>query len=468
MIRFSPAELRDVTAGHWLVPPPAPHAPLVAQVTDDSRRCGPGTLFVAVRGERVDGHSFLAAAATAGAAALCVERLPDDPPPDLRNPQIPVLMVPDTLAAFHDIARAHRRKQKNLLVIGVTGSNGKTSTKEMIAAILEAAFPGKVLKTDGNTNNHFGVPRNLLRLGPEHRVAVLELGMNQPGEIRALTALAEPGAGVITNIAPAHLEAFGTLEAIAEEKADLFRGLGADAPCVWPAATPCAEVLRGAAGDRPKRTTGENGPVDVRVIYEGYQAESAAYRARFALRDRCTTACCDWPLGGAHQAANAALAVAVTQYLGVPLDGAVAALAGVRLPAMRMRVSEVQGVRYFNDAYNANPASMRAGMQWFAESTHGGSGRRIAVLGDMLELGATSGRLHHETLAWCSERFPTLDIWAVGEAMGAEARRAGLPAFPDAAAAAQELHRVVAAGDAVFLKASRGVRLESLLPAEAR
>ncbi len=464
-VRFTWNELTQLTGGHWRREPRTPDG--VAGVQDDSRRVAGGELFVAIRGELADGHRFAAKAVRSGAAAICLAQEPDaDTLAALAETGAGCLLVPDTLVAFQELARAHRRRLRRLLVVAITGSCGKTSTKEMIAAVLEAKWPGHVHKTAGNYNNHFGVPRTLLELDESHRAAVIEIGSNHPGEIAALTRLAEPEIGVVSNIGSAHLEFFRDLAGVAAEKGDLLAGTAATGICILPAEAAHDDLLRRKA--EPRRVlafgTGEN--AQVRARYQGLVGDE--YQVELERDKPRRQAVLRWRIGGAHQALNAAAATAVGCAVGLDLPACAAALARCELPGMRMKVLEIDGVRWVNDAYNANPTSMRAGLEWFQDllATQPDA-PHVLVLGDMLELGPEGAAVHRDLLAWVRERFPRARILAVGPLMGEAARACGLAAAPDAAQAADLLRDWLRPGTLVFLKGSRGLALEGCLPKTA-
>jgi UDP-N-acetylmuramoyl-tripeptide--D-alanyl-D-alanine ligase len=419
-------------------------------VSIDTRTLVPGQLFVPLRGGHTDGHRFLAEAFQRGAAlALCErERYPEW---EGREPG-PLVLVDDATAALQRLARRYRDGWQGLL-IGVTGSAGKSTTKDLVAAVLGAAAP--TLKTEGNLNNQWGVPLTLMRLRPEHRSAVVEIAMSQPGEIARLAAIARPDAGVITNAGSAHLQGLGSLEAIAREKASLAAALPEGRPLF-------------AGADSPRLMAALRG-MKVRVVGYGLAAE-AAVRPE-TLDDlgpdgtRFTVA--GFPpvhlrLIGAHQVQNALAALAVAREYRIDPAAAVAAIEAQRPSKGRMEARTLAGATLLVDCYNANPDSARAALATLAGWP--GARRRIAVLGDMLELGPEAGRLHRET----AEAVRDAELWAVGAhaadyAAGAE--RAGVEArvFADKASLAEALRGTLAPGTVVLFKASRGAALEDVL-----
>ncbi|NOY81999.1 MAG: UDP-N-acetylmuramoyl-tripeptide--D-alanyl-D-alanine ligase [Kiritimatiellaeota bacterium] len=470
---FTMEELEQFTGGRWLRLPGALREARLVGVVDHSTACRPGMLFVAIHGERTDGHAFLCSALAAGVSAVCIRAgfvLPSEVRTAAEKRDAGILAVPDTLKAFHELARRHRLRFPGVHVVAVTGSNGKTSVKEMIAGILEQRWPGAVLKTLGNTNNHFGTPRNLLRLGPHHRAAVVELGSNHPGEIAALARLVSPGIGVISSIGPAHLEFFGDLEGVAREKGALFESLPTDGCAVFPFDAPCATVLERLAGSRLRRTfavrSASTHRIDVCARYLGLLPGETRFGVELAWSRPRRVHRLVWTLCGEHQAANAAAATAVADALAVPPSQILAGLRNCRLPGMRMEVSEIAGVHWVNDAYNGNPESLQAGLRCFMELAGTAASRaRWLVLGDMLELGPTEEAAHEAALDRVLRQCGGCRVLVVGPRMSAAASglRAVCP-FPDAGAAREYLLPRLEPGAWVFLKGSRGMHLETVLP----
>ncbi len=346
----------------------------------DSRTLLPGELFVALCGPRYDGHEFVRAAGERGAAAALVER------PVLSG--IPLLVVPDTLAALGELAALWRARFP-IPLSAVTGSNGKTTVKEMLLAILSRA--GETAATRGNLNNEIGVPLCLFALDETHRYAVIEMGANHPGEIARLCRIARPTVAVITCCAPAHLQGFGTVEGVARAKGEIIAGLGPDGVAVINNDDAFASFWRTQAG--PRRTIGFGlGPgaeVSARLAQNG----DGFPGSRFLLQTKEGAAALHLPLLGTHNVLNACAAAACAQALGISLDLIVEGLEAVK--AVRGRLTAYDGppgVRVLDDSYNANPGSLRAALEVLAHCR----GERWLVLGDMGELGAEAPALHRD------------------------------------------------------------------------
>ena len=430
-------------------------------VCTDTRALVPGCLFVALRGERFDGHAFAAQAVAGGAAAVLADAAAELPP------DLPALVVRDTAEALRALA-AGWRAHVGASILGVTGSAGKTTTKELCAHLLAAA--GSVARTPGNFNNAVGLPLSLLAMPEGTRFGVFEAGTNHPGEIAPLAALMRPDAAVLVNVGPVHIGNFGSEEKIADEKAGLLRAVPPGGFCFLDAcgahfpflAAQCAGRRLVSVSADPAR------PADYVAVSSdpetgAFTVEEAAGGERRALRA---------PRPGAHQIGNALLAVAAARtFGGVPWDGIAARLGSAPNAPMRWEITEKGGVRWTNDAYNANPVSMAAAVAAFAASERGAA-RRIVALGDMGELG--EGReeaLHRGVGEAVAAAAPDLLV-CVGPKAGwiaDGAVAAGFPASrvhraPDAPAARPLLASLVRPGDAVLLKASRSVGLERAMP----
>ncbi|MBO0806701.1 MAG: UDP-N-acetylmuramoyl-tripeptide--D-alanyl-D-alanine ligase [Actinobacteria bacterium] len=416
----------------------------------DGRQAEPGGLFVAFAGEHVDGHDYAAQAGRAGAVAVLGSR----PTP------LPTVVVKDAQTALQALA-AHvvARLRDRLTVAGVTGSRGKTSTKDLLAAVLSSAAP--VIATNGSLNNEFGVPLTMLRAGAATRFLVLEMGARRIGDIAALTGLVAPDIAVVTNVGQAHLSHFGSRKTIAKAKGELVQGLVPGGTAVLNADDPRVVGMRSLT-DGPVLTSGRAEHADVRVT--GLALDRLG-RPSFKLRTAGASAPVTLLLVGAHQALNASAAAAAGLAAGVPLEAAAAALATASLSKWRLELRGLaSGVMLLNDSYNADPDSARAALDALAAIE---GGRRIAVLGEMLELGDGSEAEHRAVGQYAAARADV--VVAVGEAARPTADGAGeqAVALPGNDAAVDWLRGHLAAGDVVLVKASRAARLDEVAAALA-
>jgi len=428
-------------------------------VSIDSRKVRPGDLFVAIRGDRYDGHDFVEEALRAGALAAVVAQswLAGRRRRTLRSS--PLIPVADTVEALQALARYHRRRL-GIPVIGVTGTNGKTTTKEMIAAVLGVAY--RVLRSEGSFNNHLGVPLTLLRLRRTHEVAVIELGMNHPGEIARLCAVALPTGGVITNVGPAHLEFMQSVKEVARAKAELGEAIGKDGFMVLNADDEHTPGLRALTEARVV-TFGFSPEADVRGELVGL-AEGARPLLRIGGSPPVRI-----PLAGAHNAANALAAAAVGEIMGCTPEQVRGGLESFSPPHWRSETFEAGGVTVINDAYNANPVSTARALEMLRDWADGHPHRKVAVLGDMLELGGGAERAHRElgerAAAAGVELLVTVGRHTAGTAE--EAARAGLAEAGIVRTATLEeaweaLQGRLEPGDLVLIKGSRRIGLERL------
>jgi len=426
----------------------------VTGVSIDTRSLGVGEAFFAIRGHHGDGHAFLRDAAGRGAPCVVVHALPDDLPP-----AVAVVLVDDTTRALGRLAAWHRQRF-TVPVAAVTGSNGKTTTKEMMAAIL--APLGPVLKPAGSFNNQWGLPLTLLELTEEHRAVVLELGANQPGEIESLAALSRPTVGVVTMIASAHTEFFGSLDGVQTEKGALVAAIPPEGAVVLNADDPRVLAMRARARARVL-TVSATGEADVRAV--GVPVETAEGLA-VTLEARGGRRTARLHFAGLHNVTNALAAAGAGLALGLPLAEIVSGLEAARPAKGRCVWRRAGPLAILDDTYNANPTSVRAALAVLATAP----GRRVVVLADMLELGVIAEEAHREAgravaAAGVAELIGVgplsrLTVEAAREAGLAEAQHAGT--FEDTMALA--LKRL-APGDAVLVKGSRGMRMERVADA---
>jgi UDP-N-acetylmuramoyl-tripeptide--D-alanyl-D-alanine ligase len=433
---------------------PNPGALVAAGYSIDSRTVTAGELFFAVRGERLDGHDFVAAALERGAIAAVVSRARVATLPDAALAH-PLVIAEDPLLALQSLA-THVRRQWGRRVVAITGSAGKTTTKEAVAAALGAKF--RVLKSQGNLNNAFGLPLQLLRLMPEHEVAVVEMGMNHSGEIAALTRIASPDWGVITNVGTAHIENFAEGQAgIARAKFELIAAL----PSNGVAFLNCDDEYAAQFGrDFPGRVVyfGSGPCADPQI--ESVSEDLKGLHVKFRAGERKASFTLN--LLGAHNALNALAGIAVALEAGIDLEAAVAAVGSLTAGDKRGQVMEVAGATILNDSYNSNPEALRSMIRTLAARPT--TGRRILVAGEMLEMGEHGPALHAECGRAAAEAGLDLVAGVQGNAehLVTAAAAGGVASLflPDADAAGHWLAQNVRAGDVVLVKGSRGVHLE--------
>ncbi|HZS19317.1 MAG TPA: UDP-N-acetylmuramoyl-tripeptide--D-alanyl-D-alanine ligase [Candidatus Udaeobacter sp.] len=428
---------------------------IINRVSTDSRTIKAGDLFVALHGDNFDAHNFVEATAKAGAAGAIVRS-------DWNGnvaANFALIRVTDTLKAYQALATNYR-KSLDLEVIAITGSNGKTSTKDFAAAVLARKF--RVAKTQGNFNNHVGLPRTILGAAAEDEVAVWEIGMNHPGEIAVLATIAAPDVGIITNIGVAHIEFMGSRENIADEKGALAEAIPAGGTVILNADDPFTPrivartrgkvILAGTTGGTIRASEiNQSGSGTEFTILEG------AHRCRAQL-----------PVPGLHMVQNALLAVAAGRAFGLSLEECAAGLVAAPLTKARLQVKEIHGVQFLDDSYNANPDSMKAALRTLVELD--ADGKKIAVLGEMRELGDQSRSGHREVgeTAAALKVDHLIAIGNVAATMAEAAKQAGLEnssIVASTADAAELLEELAAPGDLVLIKGSRLARTEDVIEA---
>jgi UDP-N-acetylmuramoyl-tripeptide--D-alanyl-D-alanine ligase len=454
MLDFTLEQIRTAVNGCLLQGDPQTR---VKGLSTDSRRVRPGELFIALRGERFDGHCFLEAVARAGAAAAVVMERPALVPAGLA-----LILAADTLSALGAISRTHRQRF-TVPVIGITGSNGKTTTKDLLASILEQACP--VVKTERNFNNEIGLPLTLLKINPDTAAAVVEMGMRGRGQIRQLAQIALPSVAVVTNVGLTHLELLGTQANIARAKAELVEELDPAGLAVLNGDDSYVREMRGLTA--------------ARTIFYGIDAPRLDYRA-VAIRLResgCEyVAKTPWgelpimlPLPGRHNILNSLAALAAAKELGFSDAAVQSGLAAPVMTGKRLHMMEYNGYRMIDDSYNASPTSVRAALEVLADAA--APGRRIAVLADMLELGPEGPRLHRELGEYAA--MAGID-WLLGHGelareyvAGFNARKTGGTGihYRDKTTLISELGHLVRPGDLILIKGSRGMQMEAVVAA---
>ncbi len=448
---FSADDLVRLTGGRPLVRSARP----IRGAAVDSRLVRPGQLFVALPGERTDGHAYLGDAIARGASALIVSRPIPDP---AALGDITVIRVADTLEALGVIAGGWRRRFEPL-VVGVTGSIAKTSTKEAIAAVLRRRF--RTLSNEGNQNNEIGLPLTLLRLGPEHEAAVLEMGMYVGGEIADLARMARPRIGVVTAVQPVHLSRIGSIEAIEAAKGELLEALPPDGTAILNADDP---IVRRMGSRSVARSLSYGFASDADVSAEAVESAGMA-GMRFVLRTDAGRRPVTIPTLGRLSVHNALAAAAVGRAAGLTLEAIAAGLADGWSAPNRVQLVRLGGVTLVDDSYNASPRSVVAALDLLA----GLPGRRVAVLGEMLELGSASDEGHRvvgEAAARTVDWLVVVGAGAAGIAEGALAagmEPARVARVRDAEGALDAVPPRLRDGDVVLIKASRGIGLDRVV-----
>ncbi|MCM8534234.1 MAG: UDP-N-acetylmuramoyl-tripeptide--D-alanyl-D-alanine ligase [Lentisphaeraceae bacterium] len=443
-------DCQKFTSGTWLLEPKA--LEYSVDVVTDSRKVNDKSLFVAFEGDRFDAHDFLEDVLSKGTFTVCIHKTPSQDLLDLAlEKSTGVLLVQDTVKAYQDLATG-LLSLSDCKVIGVTGSSGKTSVKAVLSQMLEVVAPGQVLSTLANTNNHIGVPQNILRLEAEHKYAVIEMGTNNPGEIAVLAKCASPDIAVITSIGDSHSGNFPREDGILYEKSDIIKHMKESGLAVIPDHLKESVLSTGVLEKHDYKTFGSEAS-DFYVEYKGGSLNGAA----LAFGDyelNCS-------LSGRHQAQNISACCLVMKELGFHFSDYKDVLPNLELPGMRMKVEELSEVTWVNDAYNANPQSMTAFISWLKEipNLHEKYGKCHLVLGDMLELGDKSLSFHEAIVKQLPEDWTCV---GVGENFF-QLNNANFTTYVDSEKAATDLSQKVMKGDLVALKGSRGIKLETII-----
>jgi UDP-N-acetylmuramoyl-tripeptide--D-alanyl-D-alanine ligase len=447
-------KLKDIhrsVDGEWAT---SPTGGVIQDVSTDSREIGHGDLFVALKGDRFDGHDFVDEVKEKGAKAAIVSRVPEELSED---GEFGLIKVEDTLQALGDLARYYRGIM-NATVVAVTGSGGKTTTKDVIAHML--AQKHNVVKAPESYNNHVGVPLSLFQVDPVHDYVVLEIGTNQPGEIDELSGIAQPDIGVLTNISETHLKGLGSVEGVKREKSDLFRHLTGDGFAVYNADNQHVREVMEELG-----ISGHSFGLYHDAEMMASDVQSTLNGVQFTLNGALEV---QLPVLGAWNVYNVLAGFLVAKKTGVDLEKAAEALSEFQPPSMRMQMEQVEDITIINDAYNANPRSVQLVMD---ELDHyEWNGRKIVILGDMAELGAKSEQLHREVGTSLLHKRDLDHVFCVGEQMefAADEINDGSPEFTlysseTVEEAADRLLDVIRAGDLLLLKGSRVMQLENVV-----
>jgi UDP-N-acetylmuramoyl-tripeptide--D-alanyl-D-alanine ligase len=424
-------------------------------VTIDSRKIQPGNLFIPFKGEHSDGHMYVEAALKSGAAAALWQRDVPNPPANL-----PILIVEDTLEAIQELARSYRN-ELDVKVVGITGSNGKTTVKDMTANLLSLQY--RVKKTEGNYNNHLGMPLTILALEEDTEIAVLEMGMSGKGEIEFLTKLARPNVAIITNIGEAHLQDLGSREAIAEAKLEIVQGLQDDGLLIYMGdETILKDGLAGINRNIDIQTFGRSSqndlyPVEIETKQNGSRFKVNKVDFKFHL-----------PVLGAHNVLNALSAMLAAYFFNIPYEKMNDGFVHLKLTQMRMELVEgFKGEKIINDAYNASPTSMRAAIDLISNLPD--YDQKIVVLGDMLELGEKEKEFHYEMgKSLDPQKINYVFTFGPLAAQIAEGAKAAFPpekvfSFLDKPSLMDQLVKLTSKETLILVKASRGMKLEEVV-----
>ena len=467
MASFTMEEIVQATGGKVLW---ASSRARVRRVSTDSRQVREGDLFVALKGPHFDGHRFVKGVFADGAVGAIISHstwsslsswIHRQPRTPSKQPRF-VVGVEDSWRAYQDLATYHRSRFR-IPVVAVTGSNGKTTAKEMVSQVLATRW--RTLKTQGNFNNSIGVPHTLFRMTGRHEAAVIEMGVDQVGQTTRLCEMAQPTVGVITNVGPDHLEFFGTIDASARSKAELLPVLSPDGVAVLNADDAYFKAFSKQASC-PILSYGFSQKADVRASDVVVNREGSTFRLHLPTRTRAKQI--QLRVAGKHNVSNALAGAAVGHALGVSMKDIADGLGRMRAASMRSEIHRVHGVTYLYDCYNANPASMEAAVDLLVELAKGK--RTIAVLGDMKELGKSESQFHMEIGRYVAGKGVSefIACGTFGPQMAEGAKGAGMAASQvfvsgNVSGAARLLSQTVDRGDMVLLKASRGVQLEKVL-----
>ena len=431
---------------------------IVNNMSIDSRRVKPGDLFFAIIGENNDGHNFIPEAVDNGAKIVITSRSIKP------YSGLAIILVRDTTRALQDLASYIRDKIKSLKVIGITGSAGKTTTKDIIASILSEEK--RVLKSKGNYNNEYGLPLSLLELDGNEDIAILEMAMRNRGDISRLAEIARPDIGVITNIGPAHLENLKTIENIASAKAELLTGLNSDGTAVLNYDDEYIREMVNSYDDLEKITVSlKNKDVD-------YYADQIEYikngeESRFRVHEGDNNYILEMDRAGEHNIYNALAAIAVARTMGISWDSIKNGIKDIEVTELRQEIRKIDGIRIINDSYNANPLSMKAGIDSLLNIE---GKRKIAVLGAMLELGRIENAAHKEIGKYLYKNGidVLIGVGSMGEIIAEGAVEAGMAeqniyVYDNNEDAASFINKIMRSGDAILVKGSRALEMEEIV-----
>ena len=464
---YSFNELSSATSGNWKNLTSDISESEVKSVITDSRSNCRHSLFLALEGDKFDGHNFIKQAIEQNASALCVNKdkykyldIPSD---------IPVLLVKNTLTAYQNIATHNRLRLENITIIALTGSNGKTSTKDILLNILTSEFGSeKVYATKANTNNHIGVPLNLLSINKNHRFAIIEMGSNHLGEIAILASIAKPDIAAITSIGPSHLEFFKDLRGVAKEKSAIFSCFNKNRPNTAIIPSDCPEhdyIVSLIPREIPITTFGTTNNSDIKLTYKSSNLCSSEFLLKW--KNDNSNYLVKSKLAGAHQASNAAAAASIAHSIGISRKNIIKHLFNASVEGLRMKISVHNNITWINDAYNSNPLSTKAGIDYISEIDNSAETKNdiYIILGNMLELGEKTINEHISVLEYACKLPGNMVICCVGDIINKAAVKLSnsrINNFGNNLEVINYLKKTLQPTNIVYLKGSRGAKLEEI------
>ncbi len=463
-IQFSWEELINYTGGSWYKPAfDPPHVFGISSISTDTRKLPKQSMFLALIGDTFDGHDFISQAIDAGVSAICIEKKTDAIKKIMNETDIHCLVVNNTLTAYQNLANAHRSRFKKIIVIAVTGSNGKTTTKEIIGHIIKHCSKGSVLTSFRNTNNQIGVPQNLLKLNKDHQYLVIELGTNSPGEIEILTKVVMPDIGIITNVGPVHLEKLDDIDGVTKEKASLLTSSNKTRFAIIPHSLENNQWITPLNKRQSFITFGTEKEAKIRLNYKCETLVNSEFE--ILNSDSSKPIRISWCLSGAHLAINSCIGFAIGQLLNFDEQRVAEALTSFSMPGMRMDVKFIDDICIINDAYNANPDSMLAFITWLKSLNKSGQlkGTVYLILGDMLELGNNEAILHFQILEKVAIELVGVKTLLVGSRMQGASKSFDFLTFASTQSVKHYLLSNLKQSDTIALKGSRGMKLETII-----
>ncbi len=463
-IQFSWEEMVNCTGGSWYGSAATnPHTPSVSEINTDTRQLSEQSMFLALKGDTFDGHDFISQAVNSGASAVCIQKKTVAIKKIINESGIRCLVVDNTLTAYQNLANAYRSQFKKLIVIAITGSSGKTTTKEIIKHIIGRCDKGRVLASFRNTNNQIGVPQNLLKLNSNHRYLVIELGTNSPGEIEILTKIVMPDISVITNVGPVHLEKLVDIHGVTKEKASILSSSKKTRFAIIPYSLAKDQWVIPLIRQLSLITFGTEKQSDIRLNYKNETLTNSEFEIVKADHSKPTSI--SWSLSGTHLALNSCIGFAIGELLELDKQKVAKALTSFSMPGMRMDIKFIKDICVINDAYNANPDSMTAFITWLKSLYETGQlkGTVYLVLGDMLELGNSELAYHYQLLGKVANELVGVKTLLLGSRMRRASQSFNFITFDSAQSLKHHLESSLYPSDTIALKGSRGMKLEIIV-----